>query len=56
MGVYQADCGGDLVTSFDIASTGECLIFADSGGYIYLYSYVCAFNTLVRACARERMS
>jgi hypothetical protein len=43
-GVYQADCGGDLVTSFDIASTGECLIFADSGGYILILRYVCAFN------------
>ncbi len=31
----KIDCGGDLCTSFDISSTGEVLVFGDSGGYVH---------------------
>lgn len=35
---FQIDMGEDLLTSFDISSTGEAMVFGDSGGYVHVWA------------------
>lgn len=35
----QVDMEGDLLTAVDFASSGECLAFGGSGGFVHLWGY-----------------
>ena len=35
----QVDTEGDLLTSVDFSSSGECLAFGGSGGFVHLWCY-----------------
>lgn len=36
--MYQLDTEGDLLTAAAISSSGECLAFGGSGGYVHLWA------------------
>lgn len=37
--VYQVDTEGDALTAAAISSSGECLAFGGSGGYVHLWAH-----------------
>jgi PAB-dependent poly(A)-specific ribonuclease subunit 2 len=36
--IYQLDAQGERIEAFDLASSGENVLFGDSGGYLHIWS------------------
>jgi hypothetical protein len=51
--LYQIDTQGERVESFDLSSSGENLLFGDSGGYVHLWSTNSQMVTLLNTTSRQ---
>lgn len=49
----QVETEGDLLTSVDISSSGECLAFGGSGGFIHLWGFSSEPRTNLRSSELE---